>query len=441
MSSATFLSPNISRKRVTIVSILFMGLAHILLLKQYVKGAFFAFVQLLFIGFLPYITGKISDLITLGVPQPDLPIRMRDNSLFMMIDGIIVVAIIGLFVAAYIISIRSARLIYDEAQSARRLPDAMASMRDIGGRSFPILALAPTIVMLLFFVVVPLVFSAAVAFTNYSGPDNIPPANTIDWVGADNFVSMFGGDTVWAGAVGRVALWTVMWAALATFTCYFGGLIIAVILSDSGFKAVKKFRPLFILPYAIPAVISMMVWRNLLNGSFGTINRTLLELGWITEIIPWLTDAWLARFSVVMLNLWAGFPYFMMLSTGAMTSIPSDIYEAAGIDGANKIQQFRYITLPTVLYQTTPLIILSFTHNINNFGAIFFLTGGNPVMPDSTTTSAGGTDILVTWIYNLTVNLFQYNRASVIAVMIFVALAPFAIWSFRRTKSFKEGDF
>jgi arabinogalactan oligomer/maltooligosaccharide transport system permease protein len=142
-----------------------------------------------------------------------------------------------------------------------------------------------------------------------------------------------------------------------------------------------------------------------------------------------------------MINLWAGFPYFMLLSTGAMTSIPADIYEAAGIDGANKLQQFRHITLPTVLYQTTPLIILSFTHNINNFGAIFFLTGGGPVMPDSTITSAGGTDILITWLYDLTINLQRYNRASVIAVMIFVALAPFAILTFRRTKSFKEGDY
>ena len=441
MDSVIGLHPRLTKKHVTIVSALFMGLAHVFLLRQYIKGVFFAAVELLFIGFLPFIIRKINDLITLGYPQPELHITQRDNSLFMLIDGVVVIAVLGLFFAAYLISVRSARLIYDEAQAMKRLPGAKASLRDIGGRSFPIIALAPTIVMLLFFVVVPLVFSAAVAFTNWSAPDNIPPAATIDWVGVDNFVHMFGGDATWTGAVGRVALWTVSWAALATFTCYFGGLIIAVVLNDSGFKGVKKLRPLFILPYAIPAVISMLVWSNMLNGAFGTVNRTLMELGIITQSIPWLSDVWLARFVVVTINLWAGFPYFMLLSTGAMTSIPGDIYEAAGIDGANKIQQFRHITLPTVLYQTTPLIILSFTHNINNFGAIFFLTGGDPVMPDSTTTSAGGTDILVTWIYNLTINLRRYNLASVIAVMIFVALAPFAIWSFRRTKSFKEGDF
>ena len=125
---------------------------------------------------------------------------------------------------------------------------------------------------------------------------------------------------------------------------------------------------------------------------------------------------------------------------GSMTAISTDIYEAAKIDGANEFQIFKKMILPIVLYQTTPLIIMSFTHNINNFGAIFFLTGGNPVVADSTTTGAGGTDILVTWIYKLTVNLLKYNYAAVLAVVIFVVLAPFAIYNFRKTKSYKDGE-
>jgi arabinogalactan oligomer/maltooligosaccharide transport system permease protein len=130
----------------------------------------------------------------------------------------------------------------------------------------------------------------------------------------------------------------------------------------------------------------------------------------------------------------------MLLVTGTLTSIPADILEAASIDGANKFQTFKKIILPLVLYQTMPLIIMSFTFNINNFGAIFFLTSnGRPFVADSTVTSAGGTDILVTWIYKLTITLMDYKYASVLAVMIFVVLAPFAIFNFRRTKSFKEG--
>ena len=130
----------------------------------------------------------------------------------------------------------------------------------------------------------------------------------------------------------------------------------------------------------------------------------------------------------------------MLLTLGCMTAIPQDIYEAARIDGANKFQVFRKVTFPIVLYQTAPLVIMSFTHNINNFGAIFFLTGGGPMVRDSTLTSAGGTDILVTWIYKLTVNLLKYNYASVLSVMIFVILAPLAMLNLRRTKSFREGE-
>ena len=130
----------------------------------------------------------------------------------------------------------------------------------------------------------------------------------------------------------------------------------------------------------------------------------------------------------------------MLLSIGTMTAIPQDMYEAARIDGASNGQVFRKITLPLVLYQTMPLIIMSFAHNINNFGAIFFLTGGNPVNIDSTTTLAGSTDILVTWIYKLTITLMKYDYASVIACLIFLVLAPFAIFNFKNTKAYKEGE-
>ena len=132
------------------------------------------------------------------------------------------------------------------------------------------------------------------------------------------------------------------------------------------------FRVIFILPYAVPAVVSMLVWRNLLNGTFGTVNRTLMALGLIENPIPWLGHPALAQFTCILVNLWAGFGYFMLLSMGTMTAVSQDIFEAAKIDGASRFQVLKSITLPLVMYQTMPLIIMSFTHNINNFGAIFF---------------------------------------------------------------------
>lgn len=430
-----------SRKQIKITSILFMGLGHILYFKQYIKGLFFALFEIIILFMLPTIFRKLNDMVTLGVMKADLPVKERDHSIFMLIDGVIVLAILFIFIVVYIISVRSALAEYKEYCIDKRLKSNKESVSRALGKAFPIFGLAPSVGLILFFVVVPLVFSACVAFTNYSAPSHIPPNNTVDWVGMDNFVAMFGGEAVWTSALGRVALWTIVWAVLATATCYFGGLIMAVVLMDNKLKFAPMFRGIFILPYAVPSVVSMLVWQNLLNGSFGTVNRTLMQLGWIDKAIPWLSNEWLAKFTTILINLWAGFPYFMLLVTGTMTAISADLYEAARIDGANKFQVFKKITLPMVLYQTMPLIIMSFTHNINNFGAIFFLTGGNPVVSDSTITSAGGTDILVTWIYKLTVNLMKYNYASVLAIMIFIILAPFAIFQFRRTKSYKEGEF
>lgn len=429
-----------SEKKIVATSILFMGLSHILYFKQYIKGILYALVEISGICLIPFLAGKIYGLITLGSPQPELPVKLRSNSVFMLIDGIMVLAVIAVFIAIYVLSVRDAKNQYHEYQINKKVAGNKESLSNITGKAFPIAGLAPSVLLLLFFVVVPLVFSACVAFTNYSAPKNIPPNSTVDWVGLDNFQALFGGEATWASALGRVAMWTLFWGISATFTCYVGGMIMAAVLNESKIKIKPLFRSIFILPYAVPAVVSMLVWKNLLNGSFGIVNRTLMEIGMISGPIPWLSDVWLCRLVCVLVNLWAGFSYFMLLIMGNMTAISQDIYEAARIDGASKMYTFRKITIPLVLFQTMPLIIMSFTHNINNFGAIFFLTGGLPKVADSTLTMAGGTDILVTWIYQLTITLMKYNYASVLAVVIFVVLAPFAIFSFRNTKSFKEGE-
>lgn len=429
-----------SKKKVLITSIVFMGLSHILYFKQYVKGVLYALIELVTLVMMPVIIRKITELITLGYPQPELPVKMRSNSIFMLIDGVMLLALLACILAVYIISVKSALREYRLYCATGSVNAKSKSVKHIVADSFRLWGMAPTILLVVFLVIVPLVFSACVAFTDYSSPDHIPPNNTVNWVGFKNFVTMFGGNAAWTSAFARVALWTLVWGVLATVTCYFGGMIMAVVLTQNKVRLRPVFQSIFILPYAVPAVLTMLIWRNLLNGSFGTVNRTLMQLGIIDTAIPWLSDPTFAKFTCVLVNLWAGFSYFMLLTTGTMTSISEDIYEAAAIDGATKPQIFRHIILPLVLYQTMPLIIMSFTHNINNFGAIYFLTMGDPAVADSTITSAGGTDILVTWIYNLTTKLSKYNYASVIAVIIFIVLTPFAIWQFSRTKSYKDGE-
>ena len=429
-----------AEKKIQASSICFMGLAHLLFLRDYIKGIFFALCEIVFLVFSPAIVNKLIDLVTLGSPKPDLPIKQRDNSIFMLIDGILILALIAIFVIVYVLSVKSAKKEYKDYCRKGYFGTQKEHLNTTLGKSFPIFGLAPSFIIVIVFVVVPLIFSVCVAFTNYSDPSHIPPNNTVDWVGFQNFKELMGGQKTWSQGFLRVTGWTLMWAVLSTFTCYFGGLIVAVQLQEINVKIAPVFRFIFILPYAVPSVVTMLVWKNLLNGTFGIINRTLMTFGIISNPIPWLGSPHLAQFVCVMINLWAGFGYFMLLTMGTMTAISKDMYEAARIDGAGKIQILNKITLPLVLYQTVPLIIMSFAHNVNNFGAIFFLTGGAPTVADSTTTLAGSTDILVTWIYKLTITLMKYNYASVIAVMIFIVLAPFAIFQFRQTKAYKEGE-
>lgn len=426
-----------SRKNVLIASLAFMGLGHIIYLKQQIKGAIFALIEVIFLINLPTIFTKLNELIKLGKIREELG-AARANEQFMLIEGVMTLAVIGIFVCAYYISVKDALAEYRNFTFDGKLKANMDALRDMGGKSFPIFGLAPTVILIVFFVVVPLAFSACVAFTDFSLPYHYPPKNPINWVGLQNFKDMFGGDAVWTKAFGRVAVWTLVWGTMATFTSYFAGMLIAVILNETDIKLKPVFRVIFILPYAVPAVVSTLVWKSMLNGQFGTINKTLEKLSIPAQ--DWLTDPGLAKAVCLIINLWAGFPYFMLLIMGTMTAISADVFEAAQIDGANKVQIFWKITLPLVIYQTLPLMIMSFTFNINNFGMVYFLTGGGPVVSDTNTTFAGGTDILVTWIYKLTVDQMRYNYGAVLAILVFVVLAPFAIFNFVNTKSFKEGE-
>ena len=432
--------PAASLKRVKLVSCLFMGLGQIVYLKNYVMGIFYAAIELITLLCLPGIVNKLIGLVTLGTENLSVPVTQRDHSIFMMIDGILVIGVLALVLILYYVSVKSTVSEYARVRRSGQLPDKARKKSSLVESAFFGVAMSPTLVLIMVFVVVPLIFSFLVAFTDYSSPNHLPPANTVNWVGFSNFKDLFGRDASFTTALIHTSIWTLIWGVLATLTCYFGGLIMAELLNNRHIKIAPLFRTLYILPYAVPVNISMIVWKFMFNGSFGTINQTLMKLGLITENIPWLGDVTLARIVCIVVNFWAGFCYFMLLALGTITSINPGVYEAASIDGCNGFQKFRRVTLPLVLRQNTPLIIMGLCKNLNNFGAIFFLTGGDPVVSYSTATSAKGTDILVTWIYNLTVNLLKYNYASALAVLVFLVLAPFAIFNFVNTKSFKEGE-
>jgi len=394
----------------------------------------------------PVVT-SIAGLFTLGSKQNTTVTKYMDHSVFMMINGILCLIIIGFFVILYIFNINGTKKAVAKIIKNNKFPTWEETRNDISQNSFATLCISPAIVMIAIFSLVPLLFSALVAFTNYSSPDHIPPNNLVDWVGLSNFVQMFSmkiGGGEWAKSFVNAAIWTLVWAIFATLTCFFVGFFYAFVLQDKRVVIPKFFRTVYILPYAIPTMLSLFVWANLLNGTVGPINRTLQLLGFIEQPIPWLSNPWVAKGSLIFVNIWIGFPYSMILTTSSMTAISNSLYEAAVIDGATKWQQFKSITYPLVMFQLKPTLIMQFASNINNFGAVFFLTGGGPNLPQAgltTATSCGSTDLLISWIYKLTMNTpSRYNLASVLSLLVFVVLVPFALYSFTRTKSFKEGE-
>ena len=233
---------------------------------------------------------------------------------------------------------------------------------------------------------------------------------------------------------------TLIWAFFATFSNYFLGIIVALVINTKGLKFKKLWRSILVLTIAMPQFISLLVMRSIFS-SYGVINRTLINIGVLKSIndaIPFFSSPNLARVVIIVVNMWIGIPYTMLMSSGILMNIPQDLCEAATVDGANKVQMFFKITLPQIIFTTTPYLITSFVGNINNFNVIFLLTAGGP--STSEYYSAGKTDLLVTWLYKLTKEKFDYSLASTIGILIFILSATLSLLTYTRSKSYKEED-
>ena len=297
---------------------------------------------------------------------------------------------------------------------------------------------------LLIFTIMPLIFMVLIAFTNYDYA-HTPPGKLFDWVGFHNFKMMFsfsGGKTGFAVVFLRVLVWTFIWAFFATFSNYFLGIIIALMIQKKGIRFKSFWRTMFVLAIAIPQFVTLLLMQKILDGD-GIVNK-LLGMN-----ILWLTDqrnfALLPRLMIILVNIWIGVPYTLLMSSGILMNIPADYYEAARIDGAGTVRIFFDITLPYMLHITTPYLITQFVGNINNFNVIWLLTGGGPVdnVHYGGGSQAQSTDLLVTWLYRLTIDQNpKYNVASVIGIVIFVISAVLSLITFNRVSSTKnEGAF
>lgn len=359
---------------------------------------------------------------------------------------------------------------YKTSERKRKEQEVLSTkeyFKDVYESSFEYIVLSPALLVLAFISIMPILFGFLIAFTSISGDASL--TGTFDWIGFKNFSALFNFNSNLGAAFGRnfwkVLLWTFIWAIFSTLTVFFAGLSQALILNSKRVVFPKFWRSLFILPWAVPAIISQMVFKvmfdkngyiNSFLGSIG-VNDFLRSIGWLgrdfsqlkgaerwfylgRDRIEWFTNPHnkhFVRASLIILNIWLGFPYFMALMTGVMTSIDKTLYEAADIDGATSRQKLRKITMPLVLYSTTPILVMTFSGNFNNFGVIYFITGGGPNSGNLTTGFAGDTDILISWMYKLTVEEQVYNIASVFSILIFIFVGTITAISLSRTRAFK----
>ncbi|MFI7579153.1 ABC transporter permease subunit [Kocuria kalidii] len=254
------------------------------------------------------------------------------------------------------------------------------------------------------------------------------------FVGLDNFGAIFD-PAVLGSAFVSVTVWTFAFAILSVALTFFLGLVLAILFNDEKLKLRNFYRAIIFLPYAFPAFLSILIWAGLLNADFGFVNEVLLG----GAGVPWLENPWLAKFSLLLVNLWLGFPYMFLVTTGALQAIPGELYESAEMDGAGPVRQFRSITLPMLMVAVGPLLIASFAMNFNNFNVIYLLTGGGPQDLESTT-GVGATDILISFVYKIAFagGTNDYGLASALSILIFIMVAVISALTFRRSKALEE---
>jgi len=272
------------------------------------------------------------------------------------------------------------------------------------------------------------------AFTSVDGVRLVPGFKV--GIGFQNFLEIIQNPHI-VGPFFRVFRWTFIFAALSVATTFMLGLGLSILLNDPHLKLRYFYRTLMIVPYAIPGFISILIWAGMLNVDFGIVNRILQDLIGVT--IPWFRDPFWAKVGIILVNLWLGFPYMMIICLGALQSIPSELYEAARIDGAGSWQRFKMVTLPLLMISIAPLLVGSFAFNFNNFNVIFLLTGGGPPMPGAMT-PAGTTDILISYTYNLAFGGVgaRYGFAAAISLIIFLIIATISAINFRFTRSLEQ---
>ena len=361
----------------------------------------------------------------------------------MLIRGAFHLIFVVVYVLFYFSNIKDAHTTAKHINNG--IPVALTFKEMVKGiyeNGFPYLLIIPSYVAMTFAIIFPVIVTLMIAFTNYDF-QHLPPNKLLDWVGLTNFTNIWSLST-FRSAFGAVLSWTIIWALAASTLQIVIGIFTAIIANQPFIKGKRIFGVIFLLPWAVPAFITILTFSNMFNDSVGAINTQVLPilakfLPFLDgALIPWKTDPTWTKIALIMMQGWLGFPYIYVLTLGILQSIPNDLYEAAYIDGANAWQKFRNITFPMILAVAAPTLISQYTFNFNNFSIMYLFNAGGP---GSVGGGAGSTDILISWIYRLTTGTSpQYSMAAAVTLIISIIVISISMIAFKKLHAFDMED-
>lgn len=423
--------------------------------KQFIKSLLVTIIEALMLIYTIFFAPQyVSKFGTLGTVKQESVFNMQtmknefndyDHSFLILLVSLVSFVIWFAFIAFYMYNMTAVYKLQKMAEQGEHINTFMEDCRELLNRKFHITLLTLPILGIIVFTIIPLLVMILVAFTNYD-QQHMPPSALFTWTGINNFKTLFGGGGLTSSfgyAFVRILTWTLIWAFFATFTTYIGGILLSLLINNKKTKAPKIWRLLFIITIAVPQFVSLLLVRNFFadGGIVNAICQNIGLTGWLRDIglistsyIPFLTAPIWAHVMIILINIWVGVPYQMLIATGVLMNIPADQLEAARIDGASPFQIFWHITMPYMLFVTGPALVTDFVKNINNFNVIYLLTANFFVTLDQqmANSQAKETDLLVTWLFTLTQDYYNYKMASTIGIVVFIICAVFTLVAFNR---------
>lgn len=399
------------------------------------KGLLFFFLEICLIYY--FVTRGFQDIVgffTLGTTEADAWLGIEgDNSVIMLLMGIFAWIVLAVFLILYRMNIHDVFTMQQHLEQGKPLKSYKEELASFFDRKFYAVALTLPVLGVLIFNVLPIVFMILIAFTNYGG-EIVPPA-LVDWVGFANFRKLLA-LSQFAPTFFKILGWNIVWAVLSTTLNYFAGLGLAMLLEKECVKGKAFFRAFPVLAYAIPGFITLLAFKFMFSYG-GPINQMIVGNGGTAIGFLDLDAKSSSRIIGILVNCWISTPSIMLLATGILSNRDKSLYEAAEIDGANRWKQFTKLTMPFMLFSTMPVLITQFIGNFNNFGIFYFLRGG--LYLDGYFL-ASDTDLLINWLYNLSIDNNYYSIGAAISIIIFIITSVISLIVYVQSPSYREED-